>query len=212
MNIIYTQTDIGGVSNARNIALDLATGEYITFLDDDDFFSEQTLARLYEKATPNIITIFKPLAFYDGTKEYFPYSRTVEYYKNFNKNNIPFYRVRKNFSGPVMKMFPTSIIGTRRYNKKFKNGEDSLFMFLISDRIKKVNFAAEDAIYYRRIRSNSAATSTKSFISVFKNSCKLSGEYTKIFFLNIGHYNFLFFLTRILGSIRALLNYKNVTY
>ena len=36
----YIQTDKGGVSNARNIALSEAKGEYIAFVDDDDYFSE----------------------------------------------------------------------------------------------------------------------------------------------------------------------------
>ena len=36
MNVVFVQTDTPGVSNARNIALDRARGEYITFIDDDD--------------------------------------------------------------------------------------------------------------------------------------------------------------------------------
>lgn len=212
MNIVYSQTNIAGVSNARNIALDIVAGEYITFLDDDDFLSKTTLDRLNEKAAPYIVTIFRPLAFYDKNRSYFSYDRTAEYYQNYSKGSIPFYYVRKNFGGPVMKLFPRSIIGERKYDITFKNGEDSLFMFQISDRMKYVNFAAEDAIYYRRIRGNSATTSAKSFIEVFNNASRLVWEYTKIFFLNIGHYNFFFFVTRILGSIKALLKYKNLTY
>ena len=38
-NVNFIQTDTGGVSNARNIALDVAKGEYITFIDDDDYIS-----------------------------------------------------------------------------------------------------------------------------------------------------------------------------
>lgn len=212
MNLHYVQTDIGGVSNARNIALGLALGDYITFLDDDDFFSKETLKRLYEVASPEFVTIFKPLAFYDNTDVFFEYSRTKEYYDNCTKDKVPFYKVRKNFSGPVMKLFPRSIIGNRRYDITFKNGEDSLFMFLISDRMTKVNFADQDAIYYRRIRNNSAVNSAKSFMIVLKNSCRLIKRYSMIFFSNIMDYNFYFYITRILGSIKAVLNYKKETY
>lgn len=212
MNLIYFQTDISGVSNARNIALDLASGDYFTFLDDDDFFSNETLTKLYKKADSKIVTIFKPLAFFDNTNNFFEYSRTKEYYENFKKDIIPFYQVRRNFSGPVMKLFPRWIIGERRYNINFKNGEDSLFMFLISDRMKYVNFADEDAVYYRRIRNESAVTSKKSFVKVLKNSCRLSLAYSRIYFFNITKYNLYFYITRILGSIRALLNYKKVTF
>lgn len=212
MSLVYVQTDIGGVSNARNLALSLASGDYFTFLDDDDFFSNETLTKLYNKADPKIVTIFKPLAFFDNSTNFFEYSRTKEYYENYKKDIVPFYKVRKNFSGPVMKLFPSWMIGERRYDLKFKNGEDSLFMFLISDRMKYVNFADEDAIYYRRIRRESAVTSKKSFIMVLKNSCQLSLAYSKIFFFNITKYNSFFYITRVLGSIRALLNYKKVTF
>lgn len=34
-NIRLIQTDVHGVSNARNIGIEAAKGEYITFVDDD---------------------------------------------------------------------------------------------------------------------------------------------------------------------------------
>lgn len=212
LSLKYIQTDVGGVSNARNLALDAISGEYVTFLDDDDFFSKATLKRLSEKANSKDVIIFKPLAFRDGTHEYFSYSRTQEYDENKNKGSIPFFKVRKNFGGPVMKLFPREIIGDRRYNLSFKNGEDSLFMFLISDRMQNVQFADEDAVYYRRIRSNSAATVSKSLKTVFLNSLNLSYEYTKIYFSNFRDYNFSFYFTRLLGSIKAFLYYKKETF
>ena len=212
INWRYLHTDEGGVSNARNMGLDAAKGDYITFLDDDDYFSNVTLERLLDKATSKDVVIFKPLAFEDGTQDFFEYSRSYEYNFNKDKVDLPYYKVRRNFGGPVMKLFPRSIIGERRYDLSFKNGEDSLFMFLISDRMKNVNFAKEDAIYYRRVRQNSAATSSRSFRSVFFNSCRLSFEYTKIYLSNPWNYKVFFYLTRILGSIRAVINYRNITF
>lgn len=212
MNINFIHTEMSGVSNARNVAIDFAKGDYITFLDDDDYFSSITLQRLSDSARSDVVTIFKPLAFYDGSREFFSYSRTLEYEKNCKAVILPFYKVRKNFGGPVMKLFPRQIIGDRRYNSDFKNGEDSLFMFLISDRMNMVNFASEDAIYYRRIRNDSAVTSSKSFMNVFFNSMRLSREYSRIFFCGFNRYNFWFYITRLLGSVRAIINYKRITF
>lgn len=45
LQVQFIQTDQGGVSNARNIAIDNARGEYVTFIDDDVFF----LSCKYEK-------------------------------------------------------------------------------------------------------------------------------------------------------------------
>ena len=49
MNVKFIHTEQGGVSNARNIALDAAQGEYVTFIDDDDYVSKTFLASSYSK-------------------------------------------------------------------------------------------------------------------------------------------------------------------
>ena len=46
LQVQYFQTDEGGVSNARNIALDNAKGDYVTFIDDDDLISPEYLKEL----------------------------------------------------------------------------------------------------------------------------------------------------------------------
>lgn len=47
--IVVSQTN-GGVSKARNRGLDVAKGEWITFADADDYFLEDALLTLYERA------------------------------------------------------------------------------------------------------------------------------------------------------------------
>lgn len=212
LNINFIQVDQGGVSNARNIGLDNAKGDYIMFLDDDDYLAPATLEELSKVMNQFDVVIFKPLAFYDGNKSCFEYSRSFEYNAQSHKNKVSINKVRKNFSGPVMKLFPKAVIGDRRYNINFLNGEDSLFMFLISNKICKCVFASEDAIYYRRVRENSAATTNKSFWYVIKNSFNLIREYTYIYMTDVKNYNFIFFLTRVLAAFKAILFYKGKTY
>ena len=57
MNVNFIHTEMGGVSNARNVALDAAVGEYITFLDDDDYISDCMLSELYEVANKGFVLI-----------------------------------------------------------------------------------------------------------------------------------------------------------
>ena len=40
------QTDVPGVSNARNIGIEKSNGTYLTFVDDDDVISENYLEEL----------------------------------------------------------------------------------------------------------------------------------------------------------------------
>ena len=113
--------------------------------------------------------------------------------------------IRKFFSGPCMKLIPMNFIQGRRYDVRFKNGEDSIFMFLISDKIKKINFTSETAIYYRRFRANSALTAKRSRRSKIRNSCKMISAYISIYSSSPFKYNFIFFLTRILGAIKSII-------
>lgn len=43
----YVHADIPGVSNARNAAMDRATGRYVAFLDDDQYAASNWLAEMY---------------------------------------------------------------------------------------------------------------------------------------------------------------------
>lgn len=46
LQVQYFQIDEGGVSNARNIALNNAKGKYVTFIDDDDLISFSFFGRI----------------------------------------------------------------------------------------------------------------------------------------------------------------------
>lgn len=204
LNVQFFQTDMGGVSNARNIALDNAKGEYVTFIDDDDLISPVYLQELYEKASPDTISLCYPYAFNDGKIEIqLPYGITDAYsYCIEHKCNKLTSMVRKYFSGPCMKLIPMSFIHDRRYDVRFKNGEDSLFMFLISDKIKKVAFTSKDAVYYRRYRDNSAYTRSKTKREIIANKTSLIKAYISIYLRKPQKYSLLFFITRLLGTLR----------
>lgn len=207
LQVQYFQIDEGGVSNARNIGLDNVRGEYITFIDDDDYVSPFYLQQLYSKAAPNTISLCYPYAFNDGKPGIqLPYPITCAYDKWVNKQPVKFSStVRKFFSGPCMKLIPMSFIHDRRFNPDFRNGEDSLFMFLISDKFDNFAFTDRSAVYYRRYRTGSAMTSYRSRSEIIRNSFSILWEYTHLFFKGIPHYNFGFYVTRMLATIRSMI-------
>lgn len=205
MNVVFIHTLQGGVSNARNLALDIAKSEFITFIDDDDYISPSYLTELYSHATPNVVSLCYPLAFQDGNCETYPYRITKQFESFSHKSLVPFYKVCKFFDGPVYKLIHRDIIGSRRFNPKFSNGEDSLFMFLISDRLEYVSFTDKSAIYYRRIREGSATTINRSRKTVVRNLLCLMKEYSFIYCKKICKYSFHFYVTRILGVLRSMI-------
>lgn len=209
LNARLIQTDQGGVSNARNIGLDSAQGEFIAFIDDDDYVSDTYLSSLYQNAQGNdTVVLSNAVAFNDGCPDTpVPYQMSDVYKQYSDRENINLLsRVRKYFSGPCMKLIPLSIIQDRRFDVRFKNGEDSLFMFLISDKIGSVKFSDSKAVYYRRNRQNSAVTSYRSFSEVFKNSMRLIRCYSDIFLSSPSEYNFWFYLTRVFAAFKTLIN------
>lgn len=206
INWRYIHDEKGGVSNARNLALSNALGEYITFIDDDDYVSESYLEELYNASTRDTISISNVFAFKDGdSNSYLEYVITDAYNMYFTRGRLPVSNVRKFFSCPWGKLIHRDIIADRRFDVRFKNGEDSLFMFLISDRIRYVDFTTPKAIYYRRYRENSAITVKKSTSYIIANSLKLIWAYTCIYIRHPFRYSFIRYAHAILGAFHFIL-------
>lgn len=204
MNVRVVQINAPGVSNARNKGLDVIQGEYIAFVDDDDYLSPDYLSELYSLSNEDTIALSYELAFNDGENLFYPFYITREYDKYCTKGIIPFYKPRRMFNGPVYKLIHKDVIGNRRFDVNFKNGEDCLFMYLISDRFKKVVFTSKKAVYYRRYRQNSATTKKRGLIERARNEYMFIRELFRIYKSNPYSYNFSFFCAQIPSAIRGI--------
>lgn len=202
MSIRFLQTDVPGVSNARNIGIEASKGKYIAFVDDDDFVSPTYLEELCRLTDSKTIALSYELAFTDGEKRFYPYYVTKDYERFHSKGIIPFYKPRRLFNGPVYKLIPREVIGKRRFDCSLKNGEDVLFMFLISDRLKFAVFSSKEAVYYRRYRKGSAITSRGGKYQRCKNSIRIIYKILKIYIRRPLNYNYFFMMSRVLGVMK----------
>lgn len=202
-NARVIQTDEAGVSNARNIGIDAANGEYIGFVDDDDYVSPTYLEELARIASPNTIAASYTVAF-DETRSFIPYYIEAAYQVYSPQGTIPYYKARKYFSGPCMKLFHRDIIGDCRFDTRFKVGEDALFMYLISNRMHQIAFTSIQAIYYRRMRTDSASHASSKWQTIH-NCIRLMHQYSRIYLKGHG-YAFSFYLTRLLGAIHTIIS------
>lgn len=203
--ILYTK--ISGVSNARNMGLDNSNGKYIVFIDDDDYVDKNYLEELLKKNNEigEIgIVITNYINFEEKTRK--ELLKTNQKLGEIEENIC---KKRKVFSTVWMKSIPKNIIGNIRFNTKFKNGEDSLFMVEISRNISKIGTVDKEVIYHRRVRRNSANFKKKKIKEIFSNTLKLEKEHLKLFFRK--KYNRKFIIIRMLAIVKgSLYQLKNI--
>lgn len=201
VNVFLIHSSLGGVSNARNLAMNRAKGNYITFIDDDDFISPCYLEALLEKASPQVVVLADSRSFVDGTSIYNEsYKQHQVYMSCSQRNNQSLLHARAIFNGPCMKLLPISFVQGEMFDSSLANGEDSLFMFQISKHIKRLAYASPSAIYYRRLRENSAVTRKKTIGYSFHSTINILNKYMASWLKSPLHYNLPFFLTRILAA------------
>lgn len=148
-----------GVSDTRNRGLDIATGDYIGFVDGDDYIEPEMYETLLKNAIENNADIS-----HCGYQMVFP-SR-VDYYYNTGKKVI-----QDNMKGirdiivgdyvepsPCIKIYRKNIVNNLRMPINIKINEDVLFNFYAFVNSKKSVY--EDLPFYHYIlRKGSAATS-----------------------------------------------------
>lgn len=146
-----------GVSNARNIGLTMSEGRYIAFVDDDDYVSDGYLRSLLAAASPDTVTMSDALRFTDSAGDVPPEECRyhAEWQAGRRRRSPGFVAARLHMYVPHMKLIPRSVIGDWRFNTRFRNGQDTVFMYAVSYGIAGVRFADGDAVYYFRRRDDS---------------------------------------------------------
>lgn len=200
INIFYSEQK--GVSYARNLALNNTQGKYITFIDDDDIVSPDYLSRLVAKVDRDCLIVASNLKTFVNDVSSLGDDYVSRAFLLTRKRNV--FTRRSFLSCAGGKLIPYDVIGERRFNSNFCNGEDCLFMFLISDRIKFIELTDEDAVYYRRIRENSASQKNKGRRYYFINANRAIAEYFRYYFSNPFNYNIPLLLSRVVAAFFSI--------
>ena len=201
LNVTLIHSDYPGVSMARNIGLDNAKGQYIAFIDDDDFISNNYLEALLSNSDEKSICVSNVLTYNPADNELGDDYITRAFKINEGKK-LSLFKGRKFLSSSCCKIIPQKIIDQIRFNEKIKIGEDSLFMAKISNNIKAIKLASPDCIYYRRLRKDSASRKKITLSNHLKNRLTLIFNYLNLLFTF--KYNVPLILSRIVAVIISI--------
>lgn len=149
--IIYIYTDIPNVSNARNIGIDKADGEYITFIDADDEyesnFIERMINRIKEDQSQIVSCNFKTLYSKEvkNIKKYKDIERTTDI-----KKYIEIVKEAYLFNELWNKIYLTQIVKDNKiyFNTDYELGEDMIFNIDYIKYVKKASFLNEPLYKY----------------------------------------------------------------
>lgn len=200
------QTDMPGVSNARNIGIELAKGAFLTFVDDDDIISPTYLESLLKVSSDTCVGCANSYSFEDDIAKKTDNFITVAYARN-KRRPFNSFSYRQFLSPPVCKLIHRSIIGDNRFPTNLKRSEDSVFCMKIARNIRDMKLANEDCIYYIRKRFGSATRKKEASWSLLSELLDIEWTYLKVWLAHPFSYNVKFVLSRMYAAVRNTIGY-----
>lgn len=175
-NIVFIDQENQGVSVARNKGIDIAKGNYITFVDSDDLIYENALQLILKRLeSDDLDLLYLNIECYNeaGTK--------LDYDYKIGDDAIiadGFTHQRRTYTPTVYKK---DVIGTIRFNSNIVIGEDTVFNGLVQSKAKRCSYSSIP--YYKYlVRTNSATKKIRTqkafngFIAAIENVASYKKE------------------------------------
>ncbi|MBQ8782991.1 MAG: glycosyltransferase [Clostridia bacterium] len=153
--IIYVYKENGGVSSARNLGLDMFKGEYVMFVDGDDFLHPQAVEIMLVGLVDLSMQISVCNVLVTDKKDY-----TSGNITSYESKDIGLEELFKSVEQICLlsscnKIYSKHLVSSNRFDETLSRSEDTLFFFNL---LKKVNKACyvDETLYYYYLRQGSA--------------------------------------------------------
>lgn len=217
-----------GVANARNYALNYVSGEYIGFVDSDDYISKEMYEKLYDKAkhenAPIVCCNFYRVSKDKHIKIAFG-NENINKDEVFNKNIYESNLLFEEFPYVWNKIFKTDLIKQNRidFDLNLRIYEDMFFTYKAFSKAEKISHIDEFLYFYRILRKGSLTNKfTEKRFDIFKLSESLIGYYKKIgkyeevkealVYVILKHIYIVFFYYRNVSPKRLKLQYIDKSF
>lgn len=169
--IKYQYINNSGVSNARNIGIELSTGEYIAFMDCDDImdrhFVKEMLYHIYYKDADICVCAYKRVI---GNKESIIRVSEGVYEVESQKDKLLELFLNKMFSPVWNKLYKKTII--QKFDTNYISGEDTIFnlsCISVADKIAIIDIPLYIYISSRKnnIKSHYKRIKYETFLSMY---------------------------------------------
>ena len=165
-NIKVYHIENAGVSNARNMGIQLATGSWVTFIDSDDFVTQDYLATLASAVEGlNVGFVIAPLHHIkNGIVTDIPsHSGKTELWSTEETMKELLMTTRTSFF-PVAKLFKRDLLADEKFNTNYHLAEDALFLTELLLKTRCSCVFIDKPVYYYDHREGSATTSVNQHV------------------------------------------------
>ena len=165
-NIKVYHIENAGVSNARNMGIQLATGSWVTFIDSDDFVTQDYLATLASAVEGlNVGFVIAPLHHIKNgiVTDLPPHSGKTELWSTEETMKELLMTTRTSFF-PVAKLFKRDLLVDEKFNTNYHLAEDALFLTELLLKTRCSSVFIDKPVYYYDHREGSATTSVNQHV------------------------------------------------